>query len=128
MSAPPDLIEAKAQELMKLEKEELARRLATVEILLDQINSDAKQWIFNIFKPFRGLKRDFTPLFGILVGLDLEIKAFHLWVDEKIKKYDTGEVVHEQKHVIVEAKNLIITEAIEWQEVLPPEQSQQQTM
>jgi len=89
-------INRRKEEYMKLEKEELAKRLAFYDLALERIPPLVRQCIENMFGIFRGYYRDRTCVEGILLGLDLEIKNFLVYRITDSKDYQTGKINHEE--------------------------------
>ena len=89
-------VRQKAQEYLKLEKEELATRLAYFEVCIDQMGNEVKYFLNNMFQLLRGLRRDYIPIEGILIGVRFELKEFLLWRDTKTEPYGKNIIIHEQ--------------------------------
>ena len=86
----------RVQELMQLEKEELAKRVAFYVLALERIPPHIKTLIENMFGVFRGYYRDRTTIEGILLGADLEVKEFLIYRITDAKDYQTGKINHEE--------------------------------
>ena len=111
--------EAKKRELMQLTKEQLAEMLAQYEVALDQFNPEVRFWLQNMFSIVRVVKRNYTPIFGTLIGMRWKPEAYIIYAYEEIPQYDKGEDLAERKIVTIPASMTVYIEAIQEQQKIP---------
>jgi len=132
-SEPQSEIELKAKHYLEsMKPEDIAYRLALLEWKLERIDSFTRYIIDNIGQFFRGVRRDYIPIDGILIGAKFTIEDFEVWVEERRKEWGSNQVVHEMKVVKLPAKSLLYYEVIPFRETYeqaetptPPEQAMQ---
>ncbi|MHC1600486.1 MAG: hypothetical protein ACXQS5_06690 [Candidatus Methanospirareceae archaeon] len=110
-----ELFQKKMEELMKLEKEQLAERLAYFETIWEHIDSETKWWLQKIYSFVRGIRRDYQPIFGVLVGLKFEVAEMDIWVETKYRDYTENVDVQERKVVRIKPSSLIQIDFVEEQ-------------
>ena len=114
-----DPFEMKKAELMQLSKEELVERLAQIELALDQMNFEVRYWIQNMFMPVRIVKRNYTPIFGTLIGLVMEPKMYVVYAYEEEVRYDKDTDIAERKIVRIPAGSTVYVETIQERKEIP---------
>jgi len=114
-------IDARVQELLKLDKEELARRLATLETMVKRLGPEVNYFLRNLMMPVRAIRRDFRPIFGILMGVRFDIAEFEILVDATERDYMSGTKTRELKTVRIKPSSLVSWEIIHEREEIPPE-------
>ena len=117
-----DEIELLKQKLSELSKEELVNRLANYEFIMQHINEEARWWMNQIYKLVRGIRRDYRPIFGVLIGVNFEIATIDIWTESRFKDYTEGTKIEERKIIKVKPKDLIQFEIIEEREEQPAEE------
>jgi len=110
--------DALVQQYMQLSKEELARRLADLELRLQHIDTNTKWLIDNMFKLFRFFKRNYMPELGILVGVVFEPVEYIFYQQRKEKDYDTNKEYLEDKFIKIKPGSIAMMEVIENREEL----------
>ena len=111
--------EIKKRELMQLSKEELVEILAQYEVALDQFNPEVRFWMQNMFSLVRAVKRNYTPIFGTLIGMRWKPEAYIIYAYEEIPQYDKDEDLAERKIVTIPASMTVYIEAIQDQRKIP---------
>jgi len=132
-SEPFSEIQEKAKQYLEAMKpEDIAYRLALLEWKLERIDSFTRYIIENIGQFFRGVRRDYIPIDGVLIGCKFNIDDFEVWVEERRKEWGSTQVIHEMKIVKLPAKSLLYYEVIPFRETYEetatpttPEQAQQ---
>ena len=111
-------LDEKIKELMNLDKEELAKRLAILQMQLEGIDTTTRFILNGMYKPVRLMKRDYRPIFGVLVGAIMEPVEFVVYRETADKEWNTNIVTHEKKYSRVKASSLIMWDIIEeqWKE------------
>ena len=97
-------------------KDELVREYALLLWRLDKLGPVVKYLLSGIGQWFRGIRRDYVPIDGVLLSVELEPKEFEVWVDYRSRQYGTNKIVHEMKVVRLPAKSLIYYEVIPFRE------------
>lgn len=103
----------KFDEYMQLPKEQLAERLAIYETIFERLPPMVRYLAENFGKLCRVIRRDYVPIFGILWGIDVELKGLELLVEEDVKEWDTGKVFHEAKVLHISKGSILAFEIIE---------------
>jgi len=111
-----DVLDQKINELMQLDKKELAQRLALLELKLESIDPMTKFIIDNLFKPWRLVTRSNQPILGVLLNASFEPTEFILWREEDVKDYSKKEITHEKKYTKIKPGYLISMDVIEYKE------------
>jgi len=114
-----DPYEIKKRELSQLSKEQLVEKLAQYELALDQMNFEVRYWIQNMFMPVRIVKRNYTPIFGTLIGLVMEPKLYIVYAYEEQVRYDKDTDLAERKIVRIPAGSTVYVETIQEQKEIP---------
>ena len=114
------------QDLMSKDPAELRKELAFWYWAFQKINPETVYLIRNLGQFFRVIKRNYTEIFGILEGIDFEVKNFSLICDVKNKAWDTGEIIHEKKVVTIPKGAVLFYEVVTEQNIEPPPTQQQQ--
>ena len=114
-----DPFEIKKRELMQLSKEQLVERLAQYELALDQMNFEVRYWLQNMFSQVRIVKRNYTPIFGTLIGLVMEPKMYVVYAYEEQVRYDKDTDLAERKIVRIPAGSTVYVETIQEQMEMP---------
>jgi hypothetical protein len=119
----PEFLKDKFAEYMLLDKKDLAMKLAQLDFVLEHADSETRYWLENLFKPFRGIKRNYEAIMGILTGVKFSIEEFTVFVEETIRRYDQETDLWEKKYVKVPKGSLIFAEVIEEQKEVPRKKS-----
>ena len=114
-----DPFEIKKRELSQLSKEQLIEKLAQYELALDQMNFEVRYWLQNMFMPVRIVKRNYTPIFGTLIGLVMEPKMYVVYAYEEQVRYDKDTDLAERKIVRIPAGSTVYVETIQEQREIP---------
>ena len=114
-----DPFEMKVRELSQLSKEQLVERLAQYELALDQMNFEVRYWLQNMFSQVRIVKRNYTPIFGTLIGLVMEPKLYIVYAYEEEVQYDKDHDIAERKIVRIPAGSTVYVETIQERKEIP---------
>ena len=116
----------KYQKYLQLDKEELAKRLAYLEWRIERTSPELLTIINGIGEWFRGIRRDYLPVEGILLRARLVPDEFEIWAETETRQWGTDVVIHEQKIVKVPAKSLLYYEVIPVRQILEMKEQVQQ--
>ena len=108
-----DIFEMKKQQLMKLSEEERLQRLVYYEVIWDALDSETKWWLQKLYSFFRGIRRDYNPVFGVLVGLKFDVKYLDVWVETKYEEWSEQKKYLEKKTVRISPSSLVQFDFIE---------------
>jgi len=108
----PEDLKPRFEELMKLDKEELALRLAAIEANLEAIDPHTKYLIMNINNLIRVTTRKWMPMLGILYGVEFEPKTLIIWRETKQNPYGTDKVIEERKLLRIPFGSIVSYEII----------------
>ena len=113
------------EELMQWDKEKLAQELAKLKLSLAAVNDEAKMFISSYGSYFRGVLRNYTPIEGFIVGVQLEPVAVVLLRETEDKPWGQNKVITELKSTKVKLSSLIYWEIVAEREEreAPPEQT-----
>lgn len=117
--------EEKVKKYMQLDKEELAKRLADLELRLECIDNTTKWFIDNIGKLFRFMKRNYLPELGILVGVTFEPVEFVFWQQKVEYDHQDKKQYLEDKYVRIRPGSIAMMEVIENREEVKKESERQ---
>jgi len=113
------------EQLKQLDKEELVKRLAMYEFCLQHVDPMTRYYILSIGKLFRGVKRNFEGIYGVLYGIKFEIKEFEIWVEERIRRWNEKTDLWERKTVTVPKSSLQWFEVIEESQEVAKEEKEE---
>ena len=55
----------------------------------------------------RGIRRDYNPIFGVLVGLEFELKKIDIWTETKYHDYQEDKEIMERKIARISPNSLV---------------------
>lgn len=101
------VFDEKRKLLENLDKEELINRLVMFEVMWDAIDSGTKYWMQKLYSFVRGIRRDYQPIFGVLVGLEFELKRMDIWTETKYHDYQEDKEIMERKIARISPNSLV---------------------
>lgn len=110
------------KQLMQLDKETLADRLAAYEYIIPKLGGMVRWCVENYYKPIYYRFRIGREGVGLLVGANLVPESFVILAEEKVSKYEGGKsfVKHDLRMIHVPVKELsyydVILQEGEWEE------------
>jgi len=113
------------EKVKKMPIEEVQKRYAYILWALQRIDGDPLQWAFAIGQYFRAVRRNYTGILGVLVGVTLEPTKFRIAVDEKRTDYFTKAKIIERKVVEIDTKSCLYWEILSEYKVEEPSEQEQ---
>jgi len=119
-------LEARRQELMKLEKEELVNIALKYQMIMEGIDSETRTWLEDLGSLYRVLRRDYQPILGVLQRINFSVESLELAVVDEKEDWKTHKKTIEWKIVKIKPGSVLYYEKLLDREEKEPEEGEEQ--